>query len=51
VRKGGMTQELKTKIYRFLAYRGFSSRAIRAGIESLGVDGAWAGEAGDESLD
>ncbi len=51
VRKGGMTQELKTKIYRFLAYRGFSSRAIRAGIESLGVDGAWAEEAGDESLD
>jgi regulatory protein len=51
VRKNGMTQELKMKIYRFLAYRGFSSKAIRAGIESLGADGAWAEEAGDENLE
>jgi regulatory protein len=51
VRKNGMTQEMKMKIYRFLAYRGFSARAIRAGIESLGADGAWAEEAGDESID
>lgn len=51
VRKNGMTQELKMKIYRFLAYRGFSSKAIRVGIESLGADGAWAEEAGDENLD
>ena len=51
VRKNGMTQEMKMKVYRFLAYRGFSSRAIRAGIESLGADGAWAEEAGDENLD
>ena len=41
VRRGGLTQELKLKIYRFLAYRGFSSKAIRTGIESLGVDGSW----------
>ncbi len=51
VRKNGMTQEMKMKVYRFLAYRGFSSKAIRAGIESLGMDGAWAEEAGDENLD
>jgi len=51
VRKNGMTQEMKMKIYRFLAYRGFSSKAIRAGIESLGADGAWVEEAGDENLD
>ena len=51
VMKNGMTQEMKMKIYRFLAYRGFSSKAIRAGIESLGADGAWAEEAGDESPD
>jgi regulatory protein len=51
VKKNGMTQEMKMKIYRFLAYRGFSSKAIRAGIESLGADGAWAEEAGDENLD
>jgi regulatory protein len=49
VRKNGMTQEMKMKIYRFLAYRGFSSKAIRAGIESLGADGSWAEEAGDEN--
>jgi regulatory protein len=49
VRTNGMTQEMKIKIYRFLAYRGFSSKAIRAGIESLGTDGAWAEEAGDEN--
>jgi len=47
VRTKGMTQEMKMKIYRFLAYRGFSSKAIRAGIESLGDDGAWVEEAGD----
>ncbi len=51
VRKNGMTQEMKMKVYRFLAYRGFSSKAIRAGIESLGADGAWAEEAGDEPVD
>ena len=51
VRKTGMTQEMKMKIYRFLAYRGFSSKAIRAGIESLGADGAWVEEAGDENPD
>jgi len=51
VKKNGMTQELKMKIYRFLAYRGFSSKAIRTGIESLGADGSWAEEAGDENLD
>lgn len=49
VRKNGMTQEMKMKIYRFLAYRGFSSKAIRVGIESLGADGAWAEEAGEEN--
>jgi regulatory protein len=51
VMKNGMTQEMKMKIYRFLAYRGFSSKAIRAGIESLGADGAWVEEAGDENPD
>ena len=51
VSKNGMTQELKMKIYRFLAYRGFSAKAIRAGIESLGADGSWAEEAGDENLE
>ena len=51
VRKNGMSQELKMKIYRFLAYRGFSTKAIRVGIESLGVDGAWAEAAGDEPVD
>lgn len=50
-KKNGMTQEMKMKIYRFLAYRGFSSKAIRAGIESLGADGAWVEEAGDENLE
>ena len=49
VRRDGMTQELKVKIYRFLAYRGFSSKAIRTGIESLGVDGSWV-EDGAEPL-
>jgi len=39
VQRDGMTQELKLKIYRFLAYRGFSAKAIRAAIESLGADG------------
>ncbi len=47
VRRGGLTQEMKLKIYRFLAYRGFSSKAIRTGIESLGVDGSWVEEVGD----
>ena len=51
VSRNGMTQELKMKIYRFLAYRGFSAKAIRAGIESLGADGSWAEEAGDENLE
>jgi regulatory protein len=41
VQKDGMTLELKTKIYRFLAYRGFSAKAIRVAIESLGEDGSW----------
>ena len=40
VRRDGLTQPLKLKIYRFLAYRGFSSKAIRIGIESLGADGS-----------
>jgi SOS response regulatory protein OraA/RecX len=31
----GMTAPLKAKIYRFLAYRGFSSKAIRIGMQSL----------------
>ncbi|MES2537589.1 MAG: regulatory protein RecX [Pseudomonadota bacterium] len=35
VAEGGMTTQLKAKIYRFLAYRGFSSKAIRIGIQSL----------------
>jgi regulatory protein len=47
VKRDGMSQELKLKIYRFLAYRGFSSRAIRAGIESLGTDGGWVDDVGD----
>ncbi len=47
VRRDGMSQELKLKIYRFLAYRGFSSRAIRAGIESLGTAGGWVDDLGD----
>lgn len=51
VSRSGMTQELKMKIYRFLAYRGFGAKAIRAGIESLGADGSWAEEAGDENLE
>ena len=47
VRRDGMSQELKLKIYRFLAYRGFSAKAIRAGIESLGTDAAWVDDVGD----
>lgn len=47
VKRDGMSQELKMKIYRFLAYRGFSSKAIRAGIESLGTDAAWVDDVGD----
>jgi regulatory protein len=47
VKRDGMTQELKLKIYRFLAYRGFSSKAIRAGIESLGTDAGWVDDVGD----
>ena len=47
VKRDGMSQELKLKIYRFLAYRGFSSKAIRAGIESLGTDGGWVDDIGD----
>jgi regulatory protein len=35
VAQDGMTTQLKAKIYRFLAYRGFSSKAIRIGIQSL----------------
>lgn len=35
VTRDGMTPELKMKIYRFLAYRGFSSRAIRVAIDAL----------------
>ena len=49
VRRDGMTQELKVKIYRFLAYRGFSSKAIRTGIESLGVDGSWVDDGAEPS--
>jgi regulatory protein len=41
LQKTGMTPELKMKIYRFLAYRGFSAKAIRVAIESLGADGGW----------
>jgi len=47
VKRDGMTQELKVKIYRFLAYRGFSAKAIRTGIESLGADGGWVEDVGD----
>ncbi|WP_194713547.1 regulatory protein RecX [Noviherbaspirillum soli] len=47
VKRDGMSQELKLKIYRFLAYRGFSSKAIRAGIESLGTDGGWVDDVGE----
>jgi regulatory protein len=47
VKRDGMTQELKVKIYRFLAYRGFSAKAIRAGIESLGADGGWVEDVAD----
>lgn len=46
-KRDGMSQELKLKIYRFLAYRGFSSKAIRTGIESLGADGGWVEELGE----
>ncbi|MGI4935590.1 MAG: regulatory protein RecX [Janthinobacterium lividum] len=35
VAREGLTAPLKVKIYRFLAYRGFSSKAIRVAIESL----------------
>ncbi|MDB5841180.1 MAG: RecX family transcriptional regulator [Herminiimonas sp.] len=35
VSRESMTPELKAKIYRFLAYRGFSSKAIRVAIDSL----------------
>jgi regulatory protein len=35
VAEEGMTAPLKAKIYRFLAYRGFSSKAIRIGMQSL----------------
>jgi SOS response regulatory protein OraA/RecX len=48
VQRDGMTQELKVKIYRFLAYRGFSAKAIRAAIESLGADGGWVEDAGGD---
>ena len=47
VKRDGMSQELKLKIYRFLAYRGFSSKAIRAGIESLGTAGGWVDDVGE----
>jgi regulatory protein len=35
VARAGMTAELKVKIYRFLAYRGFSTKAVKVAIESL----------------
>jgi regulatory protein len=38
VSRESMTPELKAKIYRFLAYRGFSSKAIRVAIDSLNRD-------------
>jgi regulatory protein len=41
LQKTGMTPELRMKIYRFLAYRGFSAKAIRVAIESLGQDADW----------
>lgn len=47
VKRDGMTQELKLKIYRFLAYRGFSPKAIRVGIESLGTDAGWVEDIGE----
>ncbi|MBK4736856.1 regulatory protein RecX [Noviherbaspirillum pedocola] len=45
LQKTGMTPELKMKIYRFLAYRGFSAKAIRVAIESLGQDANWVEDA------
>jgi regulatory protein len=45
LQKTGMTPELKMKIYRFLAYRGFSAKAIRVAIESLGEDADWVEDA------
>lgn len=35
VLEDGMTQKLQQKIYRFLAYRGFSSASIKAAMQSL----------------
>jgi regulatory protein len=35
IAKEGLTQKLKAKIYRFLAYRGFSTRSVKMAIESL----------------
>ena len=35
VAKEGMTQKMEARIYRFLAYRGFSSKAIRVAIQDL----------------
>lgn len=45
LQKTGMTPELRMKIYRFLAYRGFSAKAIRVAIESLGEDADWVEDA------
>jgi regulatory protein len=49
---GGMTQKLQQKIYRFLAYRGFSGDSIKVAMRSLAVVAAHAqpdgvGEADD----
>lgn len=35
VAREGMTQKMEARIYRFLAYRGFSSKAIRVAIQAL----------------
>lgn len=52
VARAGMTPELKVKIYRFLAYRGFSSRAIRVAIDALHKGaGNDIDEIGDEAMD
>lgn len=39
VQADGMTNEDKQKIYRFLAYRGFSAKAIKTAISMLQVEG------------
>ena len=35
IAREGMTQQMEARIYRFLAYRGFSSKAIKVAIQEL----------------